>query len=675
MVQAPVRKVSWGIRFVLRFLFRGRLLKNPICLLAALSSLAAGASLAWHHPLWPVAACLLFGLWCLLAAWRPGLWLFVVPACLPFLNFSPWTGWIVFEEFDILLLGALAGGYGRLACSSRTDGGEKMPGSLVVLMALLGSSGLLSLFRGFADAGGFAFDWFAGYADALNSVRVFKSLAFALFFVPLLQQEIGGPRALASRRLASGMVVGMTVVTLAVLWERAAFPGLLNFATHYRTVALFWEMHVGGAAIDAYLALTTPFVAWLVLSTRRRVPWTAAAALALLCAYACLTTFARGVYFSVAGSLVLLGILLWAQQTDFNAWAYLASLWRRHSPERWRTHAGLLLILALAVEVAAVMTGASFMTQRLASTERDLGGRAEHWRHGLGLLQSPEEWLLGKGLGRLPANYASHVSQGEFPGGVTLHGEPEPIPRVNAFVAIRGPASRGDLGGLFALTQRVTPRSGGRHRVSLDIRVQTKTDVYLALCERHLLYDGDCQVAFIRVLPVKTAWQTLVVSLGGPVLAGGPGYAPRLGVFSLSVVNAGGVADLDNVRLIGPQREELLGNGNFFHGMTQWFPAAQSYFLPWHIDNLYLETLIERGVLGFLIFTALMAYTLWHLVYGRARSGAMSPYLAASLSAVLLVGLASSVMDVPRVAFLLYLLTFFSIQVVRRKPAFVNTQA
>ena len=200
----------------------------------------------------------------------------------------------------------------------------------------------------------------------------------------------------------------------------------------------------------------------------------------------------------------------------------------------------------------------------------------------------------------------------------------------------------------------------GPHHVSLRVRVQEKTDVYLELCERHLLYDGSCQAAFVRVFPNKTAWQTLVLPLDGPALSGGPWYAPRLGVFSLSVINAGGVADFDHLRLIGTQQEELLGNGEFSKGLVKWFPAAQFYFLPWHIDNLFLEVLIERGIAGFLLLGTLLAYTFWYLVGGRARSLTLSPYLAASLCGALLVGLVSSFMDIPRVAFLYGLLIFFS---------------
>ena len=114
------------------------------------------------------------------------------------------------------------------------------------LLVLLAASAVLALVRGFADAGGFRFDWFAGYSDALNSWRVFKSLGFALLFIPLLRGHLTPATAVAPTLLAKGVVTGLTLVALATLWERAAFPGAVDFSAHYRTVALFWEMHVGG---------------------------------------------------------------------------------------------------------------------------------------------------------------------------------------------------------------------------------------------------------------------------------------------------------------------------------------------------------------------------------------------------------------------------------------------
>ena len=585
------------------------------------------------------------------AAWRPSVWLLLVPACLPWLNFSPWTGWLIFEEFDLLLLGALAGGYARMAYSQKTTSEPQKNKVLwfpVALLLLLGASGLWSLSRGVMDAGGWAFDWFAGYTDALNSLRVFKSLGFALLFVPLLKSRHAPNPTRAGQLLAWGMVVGLLLVTLAVLWERAAFPGVFDFSTHFRTVALFWEMHVGGAAIDAYLALSTPFAVWALVRARHPLAWTGAAALALLTAYACLTTFSRGVYGAVLGSLVVLGFALWTQKHAFKV---LSSSTQELPQQRfagWRPKASVMLVLALLIEVAMVLGAGSFMMKRLDSTDRDLSSRLAHWQHGLDLPQEATDWLLGIGLGRIPDNYAHEVPREEFSGSVTLG---------DGFATLHGPISRHSLAGLHALTQRLTDVPAGQQWVSLQVRAKVRTEVYIDLCERHLLYDGDCQGAFVRIAPGLQDWQSLLLPLRGPPLSGGPWYAPRLQMFSIAIANAGGAADFDNVKLVGTQGPARLENGDFSRGLAHWFPAAQSYFVPWHMDNLFLEMLVERGWLGLLLWLVLVHYALWHAIFGRASSHELSPFLAASLCGVLLMGLVSSVMDVPRVAFLMYLMT------------------
>lgn len=635
------------------------MVRRRLWLLLFTTTLLTGAVMAWHHPVSPLMALVLFWCWVLVAAWRPGLWLLVVPACLPFMNFSPWTGWLVFEEFDLLLLGALAGGYGRWAISS-PQVVPPFPRGLSVLLSLLAVSGLVALWRGIADAGGFAFDWFASYSDALNSWRVFKSLAFVLLLAPLLHHDMRVSQALASQRLARGMVLGMAVVTLAVVWERSAFFGLMDFTTHYRTVAMFWEMHVGGAAIDSYLALTTPFVVWALVSARHPLSWGAAAGLVLLTGYACLTTFSRGVYGAVAGPLVLLMVLLWWQKSGHKTYALWRAARQAGGSLGWRGRGAIVLVLALAAEVALVLGGGTFMAERLDSTERDLGSRFEHWQHGLDLRAGPVDLWLGKGLGRLPANYAAHVPEREFSGAVRLQQELAPPDLPQAYVALHGPKTQDELAGAFALTQRVDELARGRYRVRLDVRVRAPTGLYVALCERHLLYDRRCQRAFVRVKPERAGWQTLTIPLRGATLSNGAWYAPRLALLSLAVADAGGVLDVDNVGLYGASGPTQLVNGDFSRGLARWLPVAQSYFVPWHIDNLYLELLIERGGVGLLLTLLLAGLAVGTVVLGPARRHPVAPYLAAALAGAATVGLVSSVLDVPRVAFLFYLIVLFS---------------
>ncbi len=588
-------------------------------------------------------------LWCVLVLELgvPGAWLLLVPGCLPFMNFSPWTGWIAFEELDIVLLAVLAGGYGRWA----VFGNDASPvaisrwGPKQVLWSALALTGAAALSRGVSDAGGWSFDWFSGYTQAINSVRVFKSLGFALLLWPLLNQQMQEDSVRANRRFATGMVLGLVCVSLSVLWERAGFVGLWNFSANYRTVALFWEMHVGGAAIDAYLAMAAPFAVWALMAARRPASWLAAALLILLVGYACLTTFSRGVYLAVVCSLLLLTYLLYRP-------AYKVGVGK----VRWRMWGGLALVALLCMEVFAVLGGDSFMQKRLAKSDQDMGSRIGHWIQGVKLLNSSQDWLLGKGLGRLPANYSSKAEGNNFSGDVRLAEEGDGKGGLNRFVTLSTPPNWDELPGVYALTQRIDLTQESPHRIRMTVRAQEPVAVTVQLCQRHLLYDRACQGASVQVEPSKEAWQSLDIPLHGPPLVSSPREPSRLLMLAVSLETAGATADIDNLQLTNALGRELLANGDFSRQLAHWLPAAQGYYVPWHIDNLYLELLIERGFLGAMVVGVLIAWALASAVWTSATANPLRPYLAAGLFGSLVVGLVSSVLDVPRAALIFLLL-------------------
>ncbi|MEO5698677.1 MAG: hypothetical protein ABIQ60_16270 [Burkholderiaceae bacterium] len=696
--------------------FAGGVIFKPAWAALAASALAAGAFLAWHHPLWAPQICVAFALWVMVAFGVRGLWLFVLPAAVPILNFSPWTGWSIFEEFDLLVLGALAAGLAQLAWSStgnvrlpsqmqRVPGATKtaMRGNAVALV--LGGICLFGLWRGAADAGGWSFDWFGDYSSAANSVRVVKSQIYALALWPLLQDELRRAMPLAIARFARGMQAGLTVVGLAVLWERTAYPGILEFSDSYRATALFWEMHVGGAAIDGYLALATPFAAWALWSARTRRGWAAAAGLALLSWHAGLTTFSRGVYLAVAVPLLLLGAAWWRRRFRVdtpNSWRALAkavfgsvaaAAWlivgfsqlgyagvvaallslmtlllvmrRRRPAIGWRSVAAMALGLALLTEAVVVIGGGSFMRTRIAATERDFGSRLAHWQNGLGLLHGATDWLIGVGPGRMPARYAREVANAEFPGTHTLVTTEQ---RRNV-LRIAGPSSNKELSGLYALTQRVSLRPTAPYHLRAVARVDEIVDVDLSVCERHLLYARRCRAAQLRVFPDSGGWQTLDIDLEGPALESGAWYAPRLGMFALSVAGVGASLELAEISLTSFGATELLSNRDFSQELAHWFPVARSYFLPWHIDNLALELLIERGLLGLVAFGVLIGWAIRHGAGVDEPLLRIAPFIAASLVGALLVGSVSSLTDVPRVSFLLLLMVLFALAVPAEKAA------
>jgi hypothetical protein len=685
-----------------------------------LASLLAGVALAAHHPANAPFAVALWLAW-VLVAWRLGCaWLFVLPALLPVASLAPWTGWVVFEEFDLLLLGALTGGYARAVRPARA---VRQPSAAPITldtpaclaMSALALLTLAGLVRGLADAGGPLFGWFHAQADAMNSLRVAKSTLVLLLMAPLAVRQIGHDPHGAFRLVAQGMVAGAALLCALVIRERAAFPGLLDWQLPYRTTAWFWDMHVGGAAIDAYLAITTPFVAWALWAARSWWRWLTAAALAVLWAYAGLTTYARGAYLGAAVSLLVLGLLLPLQ--GGRPWWRVARLglvaagivvplwlvidWAGHglallllacgvalwAAWRWRHQPGAgpigprgwaagLLTLVLLFEAAAVVGPDSYMWSRVGISGRDGVGRIAHWQHGLALLRSPLDAAFGIGLGRLPAHYDREWPREQFSGRATW----QPLAQGGGYLQLAGPRTLDRIGGLYGITQRVPV--AGRYAVALDLRSAGPVELLVRVCESHLLYDRACQAAFSRIEPQPgpPTWRGLQFDLVGPPLTEGRAWAAREAVLTISVANAGGLADIDQVLLRDGDARPLLRNAGFEAGLAGWWPVAQFHFLPWHVDNLYLELLIERGAAGLLVMLGLLAAA-WRA--GRTARSA-SPDLqvaracvAASVAGGLCVGLVSSLMDVPRVAWLLgwMVLMLWSLREVRDLSPPLTSQA
>src|ERR1022692_4310768 len=88
--------------------------------MVALGCLLAGGLLSSRYPIYPAGVVAAFLLWSALSFRWPFVWLIAIPALLPICEFATWTGWFAFEELDLLVLGAAAGGYARLASRERS---------------------------------------------------------------------------------------------------------------------------------------------------------------------------------------------------------------------------------------------------------------------------------------------------------------------------------------------------------------------------------------------------------------------------------------------------------------------------------------------------------------------------------------------------------------------------
>ncbi|MCC6198357.1 MAG: hypothetical protein IT518_28230 [Burkholderiales bacterium] len=783
-------------------------LPRVLAALAAAVFAGAGVFVAAHHPLSPVVVLALFVGWALAAsrlAWLP---LFAVPALLPVVDLAPWTGWIAVEEFDLLVLGALAGGYAHLVASpSRADAsaraGFALAGSSWVALFLV--SQVVALYRGVLDAGGWSFDWTQGYDGPLNSVRIAKSFLFAVFFYPILRARWREDSEAAQRVLVAGLVAGLVAASLAVAWERLAFTGLLNFSTDYRTTALFWEMHVGGAALDGFLALTLPFVIYGAYRARSRALRALCLGTAALAAYAALTTFSRGVYVATVVSLALsywlvqrqrapdarragrrvlwmstivalvsalgayyvfrhggyralaamaavavltfpvahvargsglataavaLGIgvgglgwllsgflpkgpyvvfALFALATTVATFAALAGKGRnarlasvagyvamllsaivvaRHwggaeafadagtvgavlfaiwvvavsrrtpgipdTPTTWK-QAGIATLAAAGI--VAVFSGGAYMSERFSTAEQDLADRLHHWRTGLALLRTPGDWALGRGLGRYPAAYLFGSPEGVIPGGYRVASDGD-----RHRLVLSSPSYPISFGDAFRVSQRVSP-AADVYTVRARVRVKHPAHLHFEICEKHLLYSGECAIMQRTVEPEGERWQDVALTLDATKLSRGRWFAPNLAAFSITVETSSRAVEIGRVSLTRRDGTEVLANGDFSQGMAHWFFTSDRYHLPWHFKSLLGNVLFEQGWLGLAAFLVLIAFALGRLALGRASAHPLAPFLAAALAGFLVVGGFDSLLDAPRVAFLFYVLLLVALSI------------
>ncbi|MDP2171372.1 MAG: hypothetical protein Q8J96_13210 [Rhodocyclaceae bacterium] len=773
----------------------------------ALATLSTGLFIAAHHPLSSIAmiaGCLAAFIICLRFDHA---WLLLLPALLPIVDLAPWTGWLTFEEFDILVLGAAAGAWLRHGWTPGVSAPARPSKLLLLLVALYLLFLAVSFARGIADAGGFVFGWFQGYEGSMNSLRLAKSFLLAALFAPLIGRTHSRLDDRGVAYLGWGMVLGLATVSLAALWERIAFPGLLNFSADYRTTALFWEMHVGGAALDGFLVLTLPFAVLLMLRSQYVGQLLPAGLILGLGIYASLTTFSRGVYLAMVISLALMAFLLnaknpssrtgatrskgiilglvamiavaglaflvfrhggyratlallgclglfmltmeFARSLTCRLWAaaiaiaiplilaafaftwlygkgsygsyatiFLAALvallfsfksgadnlravalsgtlalpfaaalianhwggtsalidmttalailaafaiWGIHSkqtvwPAGWRSQgiafAGAMSLAAM----VAIFSGGAYMGDRFSTSERDFKGRLQHWQAGLDILQTPGDWLFGKGLGRFPASFFFGAPGNEFPGSYKLTQENQ-----NNFLALSGPRYQIGFGEVLRISQRVSPVPAGRYQLEFNARSQDKVTLGFSLCSKHLLYAEACSGRQIAING-NGDWQHLKLEFNGRQLSGGAWYAPQFIVFSLALENSGKRVDIDKLSLSDPHGRQILANGDFSDEMARWFFTSDHHHMPWHMKNMFLHVLFEHGALGLAAFMALVAVAALRTFGGVRSHHPGAPALAAGIAGFLVVGLFDSLLDAPRVAFLFFLMLLLAIQ-------------
>jgi len=345
----------------------------------------------------------------------------------------------------------------------------------------------------------------------------------------------------------------------------------------------------------------------------------------------------------------------------------------------WRVRGLVWTACLLACAVVAALGGGAYIGQRMSTGQQDFEGRLEHWRTGLGLLKSMDEWLLGKGSGRFPASFANggpfDQRVGDYhlnPGGTepAASGLPGLAPSPRPTVTLTSGLHEMGNGEMFRLSQRV-PAVAGEVAATVVLRTQFKTRLRLEICEKFLLYPLRCVDRETEVLPLGGAWQTLQLKLGNaPADFGGPSWAPRRLVASVTQNWRGGVVELASVSMADSVHGPLLSNGDFSEGLARWFFTSDRYHMPFHMKSLPAHVLFEQGVFGLALWASLVVTVLWRCTFGAGRQHPLSPAIVGGVAGFVIVGLFDSLIDAPRIAFLFYALMALGlgVRMPSRKP-------
>ena len=327
--------------------------------------------------------------------------------------------------------------------------------------------------------------------------------------------------------------------------------------------------------------------------------------------------------------------------------------------------AGVLMLLAIPVSASY------YATERFATSGGDLQGRLRHWRQALGMMPADAaSTAFGMGTGSFPATYFWRNPLREIPASMAYADEAG-----NRYLRLASPGYRAGYGELLRLLQRLPVEPRRAYTLALDVRRAGPMPVLqVRLCERQLLYPQNCVNVPLRLPPPvagRPAWQHVEARVDSAWLGSGPWLlrAPVQLEVAASGTAASSVIDIDNLSLRADDGAELVANGQFSAAPDYWFFSSDHHHLPWHVKNLPLHLLIESGVCGAVAMLGLMTLAAMRLLRAAARGHAWAIAGGASLAGFLVVGLFDSLLDVPRIALLCYLMLLCALLRLPHAPA------
>ena len=343
------------------------------------------------------------------------------------------------------------------------------------------------------------------------------------------------------------------------------------------------------------------------------------------------------------GVLLLGGVLAWGCLSRQPAWEW--------TPR----HGALFLGAAGMLAVGVSITGGYYMGERFSTTQGDFGTREHHWQQGASWLNGSGDWALGKGLGRFPETFYWNGHPMAMPGTFAISRQAIPFLSLSS---ARHPMSWGNY---LRVEQAIARPQENPLKLRFDVRTIQGANVYFEICTRHLIYALACRSASVGAKGGKD-WQSLETMIPAGGGDGGPWYAPQRSYFAVALEGSSQLADITRLELIDGSGMNLLKNADFSSGSDYWFFSSDRDHMPWHIKSIFMNMLFDQGALGLAGFVLLLLGVTGR-VLKRTPFWTDAPYFLASLAAFVSVGLFDSLVDVPRLAVMFYLMCFLLLTV------------
>ncbi|RMF07751.1 MAG: hypothetical protein D6763_11545 [Alphaproteobacteria bacterium] len=568
--------------------------------------------------------------------WRhPSAWLVVVPAALPVLDFSVLTGRDFLDTFDTLLMVTVAV---LLVRRPPRKWDVKMTGAAPWLIGAFSLAYLVSVAMGLFPLPPLDANFWTSPWATPQTLKVAKGLVWALLLYPFLARFLkNDPRGLLL--FAYGMVAGLALTVGVVLWERFLFTGLFNVgSTGYRVIGAFTTMRTGGAHIDGYLVTALPFLAVMVMASGRWSARLVAAMLLLGGLYAVFATFSRGPYLATLAAAAVLGLGVWvaSRQRAGGAVRFLAL-----------GSVGLGLLGAAAIPFLSE----SFLAKRFERLAQDSDIRVAHWREALSMMDDDLPGILfGMGPGRFPAIYRERNT--------------DPVPMAYFRLGREGEDSFLSLfaGRSLYLSQFVRVRPHTRYTLRFQARTwDDRAKLTVPICEKWVTDSFDCAWVTIGLGNTRGEWVSFEKVIDTGTVGAPKGRSGWIGTrpvkFTLYYPTRSTRLDITDIRLLDPEGHNRLDNGDFSRGLDFWYFTVDDH-LPWHVKNLFVAVWFDLGLVGLVLFVALLGVVILRLLAQVLAGERYSAVLLSSLSGFLVVGIVGSLFDAPRLTLLFFLIVF-----------------